>query len=114
MNELLKALYDRLKYLKNARCVQRHYLRWPHPLNIAKESSFDSGYAHEHICFAVRFANVDLSLLCPRGKQKDYSPGRHEACENCCYFGTVSYVRSAVTGEPQLHFEMDPDIVQLI
>lgn len=82
----------------------------------ARKPRGDSGldYAHEHICFAVRFANVDLSLLCPQSKQKAFSPGRHEACENCRYFGTVSYVRSAVTEEPQLHFEMEPDIVQLI
>lgn len=111
---IFKQITHRLKYLRNARIVQRHYLRWPYPVNIAKESSFDSGFAHEHICFAARFANVDLSILCPLDKQNGFCPGSDEDCENCRYFGTVSYIRSADTGEPQLHFDMDPDVVHLV
>ena len=107
MNRLKK----QLRIFKNARAIMRHYLRWPYRLN--KVTSFND-FNHEHVCFAARFANVDLAEICPLKDKKQLRPGDQDQCELCRYFGTIYFQRNAQTDEKQISFEMSGKAVSLL
>ena len=105
------AVKRRMRQLRDGRKVLRHYLRWPYP--IYKPMKFDD-FNHEHACIAARFANVNLTDLCPLSSRKGMIPGSCDECEACKYFGTVYYRYDAETGKRQLHFGLDRSVVTVL
>lgn len=102
--KLIQKVRTMTRNLRNAGTVMKHYLKWPYPLYMPE--SFND-FSHEHLCFAARLC-IPLSEICPCCKgQTGFIPGRQEDCENCRYFGTVSYPRDPATGAPTVSFHMN-------
>lgn len=107
---MLEYVKKKLWVARNAWAVKRHFKRWPYRLY--KPVTFDS-FNHEHTCIAARFANVDLTDICPLKIEHGMIPGDRDECEKCRYFGTVNYQLDPSTGKKQLHFEMNGAAVSL-
>ncbi len=108
----MSKLKCRLQCLKNACYIFRHYLRWPYP--IYRPSEFND-FNHEHTCIAARFPNIELSEVCPIAMGKDsFEVAREDACEHCKYFCRIHYEVNPQSGEKQVHFWMNEDIVAFL
>ncbi len=102
----------KLRCLKNAFHVFRHYLHWPYP--IYKPSRFDD-FNHEHTCFAAKLTNIELREICPLARAgKPFEVAQEDACENCKYFCRIHYEVNPEDGEKQVHFWLNEDIVTFL
>lgn len=95
---------------RNAGKIKRHYKKYPYSFYDIDE--FDD-FNHEHICFASRITNVELSDICPLKNKPNLTPGEMDECERCKYFGIVSYLIDPLTGEKQIHFDLNKDVVSV-